>query len=224
MAPACSTCAGVASVISRSRSVAFISRLAPSERQEHVRKDRDGVSPFDHAVDMVQRFQKVGPLESNTHGCYAFNHCRAGEGTAAASTACPAARRKDVDRQNGRREPQKQGVLRPLPQMRDCMRGPPLPGSPLTHKGREPGLAGMVDRNDRAGSDWEGGVAKAQSTDASEKDRAAAFRLHEYQHSCAPAGAVPLSRATPIGNLGDITLRALETLAGAMCSPARTRG
>ena len=32
VAPACSTCAGVASVISRSRSVAFMSRLAPSAR------------------------------------------------------------------------------------------------------------------------------------------------------------------------------------------------
>lgn len=100
-----------------------------------------------------------------------------------------------MDGQNGRKRAAKARGFEPSsPNARLQARPALAPGSPLTHKGREPGLAGMVDRNDRARSDWEGGVAKAAIDGCIRKGTAARFSPAQYEHSCAPAGAVPLSR------------------------------
>ncbi|MCY1250256.1 hypothetical protein D9M72_638750 [compost metagenome] len=72
--------------------------------QQNVREDRDRVSPFHHTVNVVQRLQKIGPLESNAHGMLPLS-------TVARRARLPPQRqlrvsrptdRKDVDRQNGR--------------------------------------------------------------------------------------------------------------------------
>ncbi|MNT39210.1 hypothetical protein D3C72_1754380 [compost metagenome] len=46
--------------------------------QEDVGQDRDRVATLDNPVDVVQRFQKVRPLKSNTHGRYRFQPLRTG--------------------------------------------------------------------------------------------------------------------------------------------------
>ena len=59
--------AGIVSVTSMSRSVAFRRREPSSAAQQHVRQDRNGVAALDDAVHVPQRLQQSGALNSNSH-------------------------------------------------------------------------------------------------------------------------------------------------------------
>ena len=76
-------------------------KIGAGGAQQNVRQDRDRVATLDDPVDVVQRFQKVRPLKSNTHGHYRFQPLRTGHrriGKKSLHRQMP----DNVDGQNGR--------------------------------------------------------------------------------------------------------------------------
>ena len=66
VAPAWATSAGADSVASRSRSV-LLSVSGLARLDQHVGEDRDGVAPFDDAMDVAQRLEQGGSLDGDLH-------------------------------------------------------------------------------------------------------------------------------------------------------------
>ncbi len=123
-----------------------MSRFWPVGAQQDVGQDRDRVAAFDHAMDVVQRLQKVGPLNSNTHGMLPLSTVIAQARIARREEClCPKWDR-GVDGQNGRILPddckrRKQEASLQLPFSRAMLTEiaaalPKLQG--LAHKGAKP--------------------------------------------------------------------------------------